>query len=720
MDGWMRDFAIWLADYYLLATLLLLVTAVVMRLVRQPAQRMTLSRATVAGLVCLAAITAAPVWPRISLPFASAARPAHGIADSPSEIPTGDVALADYATPELIGSAESTAATPVSGPTADVPTAKRTIGDTTSQANVGITHRLTTAIIRGFLFGVALAAIWLAVGVILTMRLRLVAWHASERIQSVLDRIVGDRPALTRVMLSNRVNQAVAVGCFAPDIILPKRFLGAESQVGVEAALAHECAHIRNGDLRLLALMRCLALVLYAHPLYWALRRRVQVDQELLADAVAGQRCDAADYAEVLLHWFRTNAADRSRLMTATLGLWERPHSLKRRIAMLLDDGFRVKTDCPTAWRAVGSGLLIAAVFGLSFFTLRATPDSMADEVQLRELESPQHLAAPDGNDALAEESKDAEQIDDVTTLAADPAEAENSTSPATSDTGTTDGKYRSAQEAWRAGTALARTGDFAASRKALEAALKLASDDGFRLKIYDSLRPAYRTLSGVDKMIEACEFIIRHTDSDAKRSLTRTDLLSFVYQRGKVDRLVSQHEAVLKKAPDDRTSLYILSEVYDRLKRDPKRASELLQKMIDLERDKPVDVPIAAKLAMQLVRQKKYKEGAEWYEKIAPLDPKLAAWHWTEAGAAWLKHGTNDKALAAAKNAIAAAPEKRSELLTHYWHRHLGEVLLATGEFKLAATHLEQAIETTNIDGYVQACRRLLAEARRKAGDGD
>lgn len=720
MDGWMSGFAIWLADYYLLATLLLLVTAGVMGLVRQPAQRMTLSRATVAGLVCLAAITAAPAWPRISLPFASALSPAHETAQNPSDIATGDVALVDSAASGLNGAVESTAATAVTDPMADVPAARHLIEDTTGQTNVGITHRLTTAITRGFLFGVALAAIWLAVGVILTMRLRLVAWHASERIQAVLDRIVGDRPASTRVMLSNRVDQAVAVGCFAPDIILPERFLEAESQVGVEAALAHECAHIRNGDLRLLALMRCLALVLYVHPLYWALRRRVQVDQELLADAVAGQRCDAANYAEVLLHWFRTNAADRSRLMTATLGLWERPHSLKRRIAMLLDDGFRVKTDCPIAWRAVGSGLLIATVFGLSFFTLRATPDSMADELELGKPESPASLAAMDGGALPAEDSKDGEQIDDVMTLETDPAEAESSTSPATSDAGTTDGKYRSAQEAWRAGTALARTGNLAASRKALEAALKLASDDGFRLKIYDSLRPVYRTLSGVDKMVEACEFIIRHTDSDAKRSLTRTDLLSFVYQRGKVDRLVSQHEAVLKKAPDDRTSLYILSEVYDRLKRDPKRASELLQKMIDLDRDKPLDVPIAAKLAMQLVRQKKYKEGAEWYEKIAPLDQKLAAWHWTEAGAAWLKHGANDKALAAAKNAIAATPEKRSELLTHYWHRHLGEVLLATGEFKLAVTHLEQAIETTSIDGYVRNCERLLSEARRKAGDGD
>jgi beta-lactamase regulating signal transducer with metallopeptidase domain len=713
MDGWIREIAIWLADYYLLATLLLLVTAGLMRLVRQPAQRMALSRATVAGLACLAAITAVSAWPRISLPFASALSPSPDFSNSPTENSTDDDALTHHAAPELTAGPESAATTPIDPPE-DLPAAGRTIEDDNNLANVGIAHRLTSILTRGFLLGTALAAIWLAVGVILTTRLRLAARHASEPIQSVLDRMVGDRPVSTRVMLSNRVNQAVAVGCFAPDIILPKRFSAAESRVALEAALAHECAHIRNGDLRLLALMRCLALILYAHPLYWMLRRRVQIDQELLADAAAGERCDVADYAEVLLYWFRTNAADRSRLTTATLGLWERPHSLKRRIAMLLDDGFRVKTDCPTVWSTVGSGLLIAVVFGLSFFTLRATPPSMADEVRASESESPTPLRAAVGNNALAEAPEVTEPSDHATALAAKPAETESSNTSETS--AKKDSKYRSAEEAWRAGI----RGDPAARRKAFEAALTLADDDAFKVRIYESLRPMYRRLAGENKMVEACEFIIGHTDSDAKRSLTRRDLVSFMYQRGKLDRLVSRHEDVLKKDPNDRTSLYILSEVYDRAKPDAKRAAELLQRMTALDGDKPLDVPTNAKLAMQLVRQKKYDEGAALYQKIAPLDEDLAAWHWKEAASAWLKNGVNDKALAAAKKAVAAEPETRSKLLTHFWHRHLGEVFLATGEFKLAATHLEQAIENTDIDGYLRDCRGLLAEARRKADDGN
>lgn len=220
---------------------------------------------------------------------------------------------------------------------------------------------------------------------------------------------------------------------------------------------------------------------------------------------------------------------------------------------MLLDDGFRVKTDCPTAWSTVGSSLLIATVFGLSFFTLRATPASMADEVRASESESPAHLAAAVGNNTLAEDPEVTEPSDE----AANPAEAESSMPAETSDS-KKDSKYRSAEEAWRAGM----RGDSAARRKAFEAALKLTDDDAFKVRIYESLRPMYRRLSGENKMVEACEFIIGHTDSDAKRSLTRRDLVSFMCQRGKLDRLVSRHEGVLKKEPSDRTSLYILSEV--------------------------------------------------------------------------------------------------------------------------------------------------------------
>jgi tetratricopeptide (TPR) repeat protein len=102
-------------------------------------------------------------------------------------------------------------------------------------------------------------------------------------------------------------------------------------------------------------------------------------------------------------------------------------------------------------------------------------------------------------------------------------------------------------------------------------------------------------------------------------------------------------------------------------------------------------------------------------YEKIAPLDKSLAAWHWKEAATAWLKAGETAKSLAAAKKSDGSSPEKRSQMLTHFWHRGLGEVFLATGEKELATGHFERAIENTTIDGYLNDCRELLRQAKQR-----
>ncbi len=125
------------------------------------------------------------------------------------------------------------------------------------------------------------------------------------------------------------------------------------------------------------------------------------------------------------------------------------------------------------------------------------------------------------------------------------------------------------------------------------------------------------------------------------------------------------------------------------------------------------LDVAASAKLAQQYVKQKKFKEGAELFEKIAPLDKGLAAWHWKESAQAWIKAKDKLRARDAAKSAVAAGPEKRGDLLLHFWHRALGQVFLETGEPTLAIEHLEAAINSTTIDGFIKECNGELATAK-------
>lgn len=280
--------------------------------------------------------------------------------------------------------------------------------------------------------------------------------------------------------------------------------------------------------------------------------------------------------------------------------------------------------------------------------------------------------------------------------------------------------EYRSAEEAYRVGSAFASTRNYEASIEPLEAALRLDPDEELRLKINLALLPAYRTLPELDKFIAACEYVIEEVDSEARRSLIRRMLLGGVHVRGKAEELIRRHEDILKKDGENRTSLYILSEAYSRLKRDPERAAELIERLAKLDEQAggPVDVQQRANLAQQYVRAKKYAEGARLYEQIAPLDAKLAAWHYKEAAVAWLAAGEDNKALAAAKKSAASDPETRSDLLAHFWHRGLADVFLATGEPALAIDRYRKAMEKTEIEGHIEACEKFIREASEKIGE--
>ncbi len=280
-------------------------------------------------------------------------------------------------------------------------------------------------------------------------------------------------------------------------------------------------------------------------------------------------------------------------------------------------------------------------------------------------------------------------------------------------------GQYQSADEAWRDAVKHLNARNYAASQEPLEAALRLAPDDAYRLKVYEALLPAYRLLPEPDKFVEACNVILTKSERDAQRSLTRRSLLAFMHQRGKTDQLAHDYEDALKKNPNDRTALYVLSELYGQLKPNPQRAAELIQRLarLDQQQGKAPNVAQSAELARQYLQAKRFVDGAALYEQIAPLDAKLAAWHWKEAAAAWLKAKEPAKALAAAKKAEASPPEARSEQLVHFFHRNLADVFLAVGEPKAAIPHYEKAIQTTTIPGYLEGCKKSLEEARAQVG---
>ncbi|QEH38573.1 Regulatory protein BlaR1 [Aquisphaera giovannonii] len=349
-----------LADYYALATLVLLGAGAAMALLRQPARRMAVGRAAIGGLLALLAIGLIPAWPR-SRVLGPVARP--DLAPSPD----GGRAIG----PIAAGPAGMAPAAAARQPEASKPEPVLSPAEAEARRLPAAIPGWRTLAGWSFLAGAGLMVAWLAVGSWQAAALRLRSRRPEEGVRELLSRVVGEGGVVPELLVNDLLHQPVAVGVLRPAIILPARFVQGEPEHRLEAALAHEWAHIRNRDLWLVAASRLLLPVLYAHPAYWWLRRRIRDDQEVLADAAAAGVEGRLSYAEVLLAWSRGVSAPAPFATGGSLALFERPSQIKRRIVMLLDHRLRVEPTCPAGWQRGVSAVAAAAVLGLSLVTLR-------------------------------------------------------------------------------------------------------------------------------------------------------------------------------------------------------------------------------------------------------------------------------------------------------------------------------------------------------------
>lgn len=365
MNDLMLNASRWLWDYFLLASVLLLIVTIVAKLVGQPARRMAIHWSTAASLVLLALLCCVPGWsvvhmlsapPESPIPlpeFEPALGPAIQLAPIPTQLPSTnlppglDIPLVDI----------DNAPTPKSAPA------------------------VVTAIDYGVLScyvlisGSLLCLLWLFVGYWQLRRIRQQATPAPAELVALLNQLaVGQQTP--QLGIATKLPVAAAVGLrrpmiLLPQILLPRNSADQTSPPELRSVLAHELAHIRHRDLWLLAIMRGLQLLLWPHPLYWLWRRNVRLDQETLADAAAADVTDRTDYAERLVAWARVAAEMRPPRLASSVGLWESPSQLKRRIAILLDEKLNVLRSCSLRWKFSSAILLVVLAGGLSLVTLQ-------------------------------------------------------------------------------------------------------------------------------------------------------------------------------------------------------------------------------------------------------------------------------------------------------------------------------------------------------------
>jgi beta-lactamase regulating signal transducer with metallopeptidase domain len=358
-----------LADVYLLSTALLLAGLGVMSWLKQPARRLAVARSIVAALAALTVLATAPGWPRPAA-IEWSTRDTARTRDTPTPVAAITTGASEPARQHIEGTRRepSVAAVSIAQSTqSEIPA--------TSRAFEPIALPPWRSIVAAaFTIGAAMNLAWLTLGAILAMRMRRSARAASPRLQSLITPVLNDMHKTPRVGISSRIGLPVAVGMIRPMIVLPEGFVASEPDDRLQAAVSHEWAHIRNGDLRWLALTRLLNIALFAQPLFWWLRREIRADQEALADAAASAICGdgRVAYAETLVGWARSaHRAHTGALAAAALALWERPSMLRRRVRLLLERDYRVEPATTRDWKIATACVGLLAAFMLSLVTVR-------------------------------------------------------------------------------------------------------------------------------------------------------------------------------------------------------------------------------------------------------------------------------------------------------------------------------------------------------------
>ena len=378
MSSWTAAIGIWLIDYYVLATALLAVAAAGMWWTKQSARRVAVVWATMAGLTLLAVICALPTWPRARILASGEREVADRVSSTLNEAGLEPLTVheneADFTDYMSLADEAAAIEEPLDG---EFGSQTAVVGPAPARPAWDFERRssLIGGAFSSCLLVILLRSLW---GCRQAALLCGSASVAPEALQAELERVVGPGCRRPRLLVSSRVGTAVALGIVTPTILLPAQLAREGNARGLRAALAHEWAHINNRDLWLLAIGRCLLTILFAHPVFWWLRRTVRDDQESLADADAANGANRDGYVEELLLWAQTAYnASNVRVFTG-VGIWERSSQLKRRITMLLDEDLGVKTKCSHGWRYGWLGLLGLLTVSLSVLTLRPMPVAKA------------------------------------------------------------------------------------------------------------------------------------------------------------------------------------------------------------------------------------------------------------------------------------------------------------------------------------------------------
>ena len=238
-----------------------------------------------------------------------------------------------------------------------------------------------------WLLGVAFFSLRLLAALVGSHRLRSTATPVPEALQAQV-RQLAHRLGLRRevaIAASDRLRQAVVVGCWRPLILAPASWLIETPSDVLEAVLAHELSHIRRGDLWVNLIQRIVETLLFYHPGVWWVSRRIRREREMCCDHLAVVATgEPIAYARAL-EWAGRQSLNAGGAGLAAAFLGESDMSLKQRVQSVL--GITVRQG-NRSWPVALATLALASFVALGAFGLPAfNASAVADDEEREQAE---------------------------------------------------------------------------------------------------------------------------------------------------------------------------------------------------------------------------------------------------------------------------------------------------------------------------------------------
>lgn len=167
-----------------------------------------------------------------------------------------------------------------------------------------------------------------------TSLLRRNAHTVSSTDYPTLQNFLCESSAMPQLLVSQFVSGPAIVGALRPALLLPSGFLDRTAPADIEAALAHEFAHLRRRDYAKNLAYEFITSLIAWHPLVWLTHSRIAESREILCDYLAAHSTSSRqDYARALLR-LASQQSGRMPQTIQAIGIFD-TQSFERRIMKL-------------------------------------------------------------------------------------------------------------------------------------------------------------------------------------------------------------------------------------------------------------------------------------------------------------------------------------------------------------------------------------------------